>query len=601
MNIKVDFDNIVVKEDRNDFNVKILMLKGEKGDQGDGEPNVIETIQVNGTALPVSNKTVNVSVPTVDNAISSSSTNPVQNSAIYNALNNKVDTSALNNYYEVSEVDNLLNDKANILIVDKKPYYFDNIASMKAYDLKEGDFVITKGYYSANDGGNGNYIIIDDETLADDGGAFHQLSNGLMAMLIFDKEINVKQFGAKGDYEQLNENNTDNLTIFNNITKIIPNGGKIIVEDGDYFLSNNWLIDKENITIEVKPNATIRTMGVTSTGGCIQFLGHYDDVSSQTDLIPQRNYCKIYGGGKVISEGNGDATNTIGCCRYKHFIVDNIIIPHSDKKGITAQYGVENIVIKNCKIEEALTRGITVENSCKNIQILNNYINSINGASIYSYNCSDIEIMNNIVDCGLNDIYISGSNNIIIYNNYINSGNRSMWFNACKNINVSNNKIKDITDSAIVGQNTTGLFKIEANIFNTSIASPIISELLYFQSCSYPIIVNNVNETSNHTNIINSVSMTSTRGRLENNRWSSGGISGGRPYTMKDLINGVEYIIERANRIVYDTSVPSSGSWSSGDIVYNTNRTNGNDIGWICRATGTPGYWLSLGKFTDIS
>ena len=46
MNIKVDFDNIVVKEDKNDFNVKVLMLKGEKGDKGDGEPNVIEKVQV---------------------------------------------------------------------------------------------------------------------------------------------------------------------------------------------------------------------------------------------------------------------------------------------------------------------------------------------------------------------------------------------------------------------------------------------------------------------------------------------------------------------------------------------------------------------------
>ena len=34
MNIRVDFDNIVVKEDKNDFNVKVLMLKGEKGEPG---------------------------------------------------------------------------------------------------------------------------------------------------------------------------------------------------------------------------------------------------------------------------------------------------------------------------------------------------------------------------------------------------------------------------------------------------------------------------------------------------------------------------------------------------------------------------------------
>lgn len=118
MNIKVDFDNIVVKEDKNDFNVKVLMLKGEKGDAGEGEANIIEKVQVNGTDLPVTNKTVNVSVPVVDSALSSSSTNPVQNSAIYNALNNKVDNSSLNNYYQISQVDTLLNNKVNNSTLD---------------------------------------------------------------------------------------------------------------------------------------------------------------------------------------------------------------------------------------------------------------------------------------------------------------------------------------------------------------------------------------------------------------------------------------------------------------------------------------------------
>ena len=118
MNIKVDFDNIVVKEDKNDFNVKVLMLKGEKGDASEGENNVIEKVQVNGTDLPVTNKTVNVTVPIVDSAISSSSTNPVENKAIYNALSDKVDTSSLNNYYEISEVDGLLNGKVDNSTLD---------------------------------------------------------------------------------------------------------------------------------------------------------------------------------------------------------------------------------------------------------------------------------------------------------------------------------------------------------------------------------------------------------------------------------------------------------------------------------------------------
>lgn len=136
MNIKVDFDNIVVKEDKNDFNVKVLMLKGEKGDAGEGEANIIETVQVNGTALPVTNKTVNVPVPIVDSAISSSSTNPVQNSAIYTALSNKVDTSELTNYYETSEVDNLLNDKVDNSVLDN--YY----TKTQTYNKSETDALL---------------------------------------------------------------------------------------------------------------------------------------------------------------------------------------------------------------------------------------------------------------------------------------------------------------------------------------------------------------------------------------------------------------------------------------------------------------------------
>lgn len=118
MQVKVKFNDINVKEEKEKTLVKILMLKGEKGDTGSGEDNVIETVQVNGIALPVTNKAVNVSVPVIDNSISSISTNPVQNRVIYDALSNKVDTSTLNNYYEISEVDSLLSNKANTSLLD---------------------------------------------------------------------------------------------------------------------------------------------------------------------------------------------------------------------------------------------------------------------------------------------------------------------------------------------------------------------------------------------------------------------------------------------------------------------------------------------------
>lgn len=50
--------------------------------------------------------------------------------------------------------------------LNKKPYYYDNVAAMKADNkLKAGDMAITLGYYEANDGGRAEYNII--ETLSD--------------------------------------------------------------------------------------------------------------------------------------------------------------------------------------------------------------------------------------------------------------------------------------------------------------------------------------------------------------------------------------------------------------------------------------------------
>ena len=77
---------------------------------------------------------------------------------------------------------------------------YDTVASMKAdTKLKEGYYVKTKGYYESNDGGHGEYVIVDDETLVENGGSIHVLSNGLRAKLIFNDVVNVAQFGAKGD------------------------------------------------------------------------------------------------------------------------------------------------------------------------------------------------------------------------------------------------------------------------------------------------------------------------------------------------------------------------------------------------------------------
>ena len=90
----------------------------------------------------------------------------------------------------------------NKVFASNLPIVYKNIEEMKKDVLLiEGMTTQTLGYYTANDGGGGSYIIRA-KTVGDveDGGSIHFLQKDLVAELIVENgTVNVKQFGAKGD------------------------------------------------------------------------------------------------------------------------------------------------------------------------------------------------------------------------------------------------------------------------------------------------------------------------------------------------------------------------------------------------------------------
>lgn len=83
-----------------------------------------------------------------------------------------------------------------------KVYYFPSIIDVICSNkLKDVDLVFTEGYYLPNDGGCGKYKISNDFTLLVDGGSVISLNNNLKAILIFEGEANIKQFGAREDFD----------------------------------------------------------------------------------------------------------------------------------------------------------------------------------------------------------------------------------------------------------------------------------------------------------------------------------------------------------------------------------------------------------------
>lgn len=68
--------------------------------------------------------------------------------------------------------------------LNKKPYFFDTVADMKAYNLKIGDLVTTKGYYNSEDNGGCDFVV-----KAVSSKKKITLNNGLVAEVKKDKSV----------------------------------------------------------------------------------------------------------------------------------------------------------------------------------------------------------------------------------------------------------------------------------------------------------------------------------------------------------------------------------------------------------------------------
>ena len=123
--------------------------------------------------------------------------------------------------------------------LNKKPYYFDTVNDMKNADLKEGSIAITLGYYEINDGGAAEYKIVDSTKNYKE-----TLNNNLYAELIIKDEVNIKQFGAKGD------NQTDDSIVFNNaISYVLNHNLKLYIDKSTYLINNMLIITGSNANI----------------------------------------------------------------------------------------------------------------------------------------------------------------------------------------------------------------------------------------------------------------------------------------------------------------------------------------------------------------
>ena len=231
--------------------------------------------------------------------------------------------------------------------IGKKTYYFNNVAEMKAYKLKNGDYVTTLGYYAANDGGGANYLIRT-KTNADvqDNGSIHFVGSNLVAELLVENNvINIKQFGVKND--GVTDSSTQLKNIMNFTGDIEGCGGTVVISE-PIIIKNN--INKINIDFK-------DTVFLNNSENTIDFC--FKIISNNNTRV--RGYLK-----NMYINSNGKSLIGLHIQDTLQFKLDNIDIKGSinqdyriDRGGVT---GNATVIANNMRFTNGYELGL---NNCK--------------------------------------------------------------------------------------------------------------------------------------------------------------------------------------------------------------------------------------------
>ena len=244
--------------------------------------------------------------------------------------------------------------------LNKKPYYYDTVADMKAdTKLKAGDMVITLGYYEPNDGGRAEYKILNGDYISDNG-SYHELDNNLFAKLIVKDKVNIKQFGAYGD-----KIHDDTISIKNSIAFCKQTQCRcLVIPMGEFIISGSLNINFSNISITGQQGNKIYWKGIGNSGNFFTIAGTVNTPIHDVEIsnLFLDGTLQIFKGGHSLEE-HPELTNPYPAAK--------------GLKGVAVSYGI-NIRIKNNYLNDIYGEGIKIGRSSKVI-ISENYLVNVSG------------------------------------------------------------------------------------------------------------------------------------------------------------------------------------------------------------------------------
>jgi len=293
-------------------------------------------------------------------------------------------------------------------IKDKKAVrYYDTISNMKSdTTLKAGMYVKTKGYYSINDGGSAEYYIRTKTNEDIEDNKIIYFIGNLVAELITEKDINIKQLGAYG-----NDVNDDTEII----QYAINNFNSIYIPSGIY-----------KITDEINIKANINLHGDGQNSILKSYFTYIDNI-------------------KYILKSDSLSTSITRSIIEKLKFINNEVNTLSG--GIYIEFSTRGLVLNDLWFD-SISNSIKLGDKIWSIASLTNIF------SLYLPNnlSSELEDLAYGIYCEGNTIY--GNNIEVIgcnkYGLYLNNCEVGSW----KNLNISGSSSEYLMKNAILIENS---------------------------------------------------------------------------------------------------------------------------------------------------
>ena len=268
----------------------------------------------------------------------------------------------VDNYFDNLDVQEEINNKLDQMAEDgtlqeiitqyiqaNTAWCFDTVASMKTADnLINGSFAQTLGYHSKNDGGASLYKIrtITNDDVVDEGSIIALADDTLVAELILNSEVNVKQFGCYGD-----DTHDDTAALQNAINFVISNYQYQLNIPRGFYL----------ITSKVTINERCRIVGIGSRIPVIKGSGEnsYVEITKGNNTFIYRLEIK-----NVSFSADSSAKYALYCDHINESSFENVEIGY----GTVCDFYAKNMEITNfynCRFTNS-TLGLHLDDGCVN-------------------------------------------------------------------------------------------------------------------------------------------------------------------------------------------------------------------------------------------